>query len=191
MKLSTSLRRRGWLDAQPPAGDEVVQHLAVARQPEEPVLLRHQLRLGVMLAQRLVDQFGRLIELFAADTVEAFVVLAVQVVGAGVPEPLHAGAVSGIAAGADEVVERQRQWTRQRLEGGRVGVDELLRRHPAASAPSTFFNELSSVPERKRTRSPPRARCRWRASTSACTSSNTEAQMAGAALTKRNGVVVR
>jgi hypothetical protein len=75
-----------------------------------------------------VVELGRGVELLAADAVQAFVPLAVQVTGRGrrAPEPLHAGAVARVAAGADEVVEAERERAAQGGERGGVAVDEPL-----------------------------------------------------------------
>src|SRR6266498_879019 len=58
-----------------------------------------------------VAQLAGGVELLAADAVASLVVLAVQVAGgrAGAPQPLHAGAVTGVAGGADEVIEGEVQ----------------------------------------------------------------------------------
>jgi hypothetical protein len=53
--------------------------------------------------------------------------LAIEVasLGTGSPEAFHSRSVSGVAAGADEVIEGQGQRFTQRLEGGRVAVDQF------------------------------------------------------------------
>src|SRR5258708_26045002 len=85
-----------------------------------------------MLRTQAIPQLGGLVELLAADAVQALVVLQVQITArrAGLPEPLHPGQVARIAAGADEVVERQRERLAQRGERGGVAVDELPRAAP-------------------------------------------------------------
>ena len=45
------------------------------------------------------------------------------------PQPLDTRTVAGVAARADEVVERDAERIAQRGEGGRVRVDEVLRGH--------------------------------------------------------------
>lgn len=118
----------GGFDAQGAVGDQLVQPAGVAGQPEEPVLLRHELRLGAVLGAAPVDQFGLGVELLAADAVQAFVVLAVQVSRrrAPAPQPFDADAVARVAAGADEVVERQRERAPQGGERLGVAVDQRL-----------------------------------------------------------------
>src|SRR5260370_4141039 len=85
-----------------------------------------------MLRTQAIPQLGRLVELLAADAVEALVVVQVQSTAgrAGLPEALHPGQVAQIAAGADEVVERQRERLAQRGERGGVAVDELAGADP-------------------------------------------------------------
>ena len=90
------------------------------------------------------------------------------------------GRCAAVAAGADEVVERQRQRRRAARRTGRRCGHEAGDVTPAARAAATFFSALSSVPVRKRTGCPRRRRCR--ASTSACTSSSAWPRC-GAALT--------
>jgi hypothetical protein len=75
-----------------------------------------------------------------------------------------------IATGADEIVERDVERLGERREALGVLVDERSVDWPAASAASTFFNEWSSVPPRKRTASPDARRAR--ATGSASTSSS-------------------
>lgn len=65
------------------------------------------------------------VELLAADAVEALVVPAVQVGGAGPPEPFDAGPVPGVGAGTDEVIKGERERSRQPGELGGVAVDEI------------------------------------------------------------------
>ena len=115
----------GGLDAQPPGGDRLPQWRGVPGQPEEPVLLADLLRLGPVLGAAAVAQFGRGVELLAAGAVQAGVPPPVQVTGAGPPERLDAGPVPGVAAGADEVVDGQRQRAAERQERLGVAVDEL------------------------------------------------------------------
>lgn len=101
---------RGRFDPQPIAGNQLMQGVGIAGQTEEPVLLCYQLGLGAVLGTAAVHKVLGGVELLAADAVAPFVVHAVQVTrgGAPLPQPLYPGAVTGIAAGADEVVERQR-----------------------------------------------------------------------------------
>src|SRR5262249_17823391 len=99
------------LDPEPAGADKPVELVGVPGQAEEPVPPRSPLRLGHGFWAPAAPQFGRLVELLAADAVQALVVLQVQVAArrARAPEPFHSGPVSRIAAGADEVVERQRE----------------------------------------------------------------------------------
>src|SRR5258708_21416642 len=85
-----------------------------------------------MLRTQAIPQLGGLVELLAADAVQALVVLQVQITArrAGLPEPLHPGQVARIAAGADEVVERQRERLAQRGERRGVAVDALAGADP-------------------------------------------------------------
>ena len=120
----------GGLDAQPPGGDRRPQRFGVPGQPEEPVLLADLLRHGLVLGAPAVAQFGRRVELLAAGAVQALVFLPVQVAGAGLPEPLDAGPVPGVPAGADEVVDGQRQGVAERQERLGVAVDEFPHADP-------------------------------------------------------------
>ena len=70
----------------------------------------------------------------------------VTAVRAGPPQPLDPGPVPRVAAGADEVIEGQRERLAQRGERRGVAADQLAAGNPSASAASTFFSELSSVP---------------------------------------------
>ena len=99
----------------------------IAGQPEEPVLLPYPLRLRAVLGACSAGQLGRLVELLAAHAVQALVVLPVEIAAsrASPPESLHSGPVPRIAAGADEIVERQRKRLAQPLEGRRVPADKL------------------------------------------------------------------
>jgi hypothetical protein len=119
---------RDRLDPQLPAGDQLAQRFGVAGQPEEPVLLGDELRLGAVLGTSPVDQIVGGVELLAAHAVQAFVVLAIQIAGrvATLPEPLDADAMPRIAAGPDEVVERQLQRPSQVSERSRVAIDKVL-----------------------------------------------------------------
>ena len=77
-------------------------------------------------------QLRRRVELLAADAVQALVVPAVQVAAgrAGPPQAFHARPVPRVAAGADDVVDRQAQRPGQAGERGGVRVDELLDANP-------------------------------------------------------------
>src|SRR5712664_355230 len=116
----------GGLDPQLAGVDQALQPAGVPGQPEEPVLLPYLLRPGAVLGAQAARQLGRLVELLAAHAVQARVVLLVQIAAgrAGPPEPFHARPVPGVAAGADEVVKRQRERLAQRGKGRRVAVDE-------------------------------------------------------------------
>src|SRR5207247_3334784 len=117
-------------DAQPPALDELDQPLAVAREAEEVVLLLDELGRGAVYRALAVCELVLCVEALAADAVEAPVGALVDVPGplACLPELPHALGVAGLAAGADEVVEGERQRPAQRREGGGVAVDQRLRR---------------------------------------------------------------
>src|SRR6266508_4331770 len=123
-KPSASLRRAAGSMRSFAAADQLVQPLLVAGEPEEPVLLGDQLRLDVVVWAAAAAKLHLGVELLAADAVQPLVVLAVEVAGGGArpPQPLDPGAVARVAAGADEVVERQRQRPAQRPErlGGAV-----------------------------------------------------------------------
>ena len=69
------------------------------------------------------EQFGGLVELLAAVAVETGVAAAIEVATGGglLPQPLHAGGMTVVAAGPQEIVERQRQHRRQFGEASRVG----------------------------------------------------------------------
>ncbi len=123
---------RGGLDPEPARADQVVQLAGVPGQPEEPVLLRDQLRLCPVFRAAAAWQVGGPVELLAADAVPPLVVPQVEVPAgrAGTPEPLHAGPVPRVAAGADEVVERQGKRLAQRGERGGVAVDQRRGRDP-------------------------------------------------------------
>src|SRR5262249_16038621 len=117
-------------DPQPAARDQRLELVLVARETEEPVLLRDPLwnRL-VLRAAAGVELVGR-IELFAADAVEALVPCSVDVACgcARAPEPRNGRLVATICAGTDEVVKCQlegdvqagelRRVRRQQLGGG-------------------------------------------------------------------------
>jgi len=79
-----------------------------------------------MVRAQAVHELGRPVELLAANAVLTLVPLQVEVTarGAGLPEPFDPGPVTRIAAGADEIIERQRQRLAQRGERGRVAVDQ-------------------------------------------------------------------
>ena len=115
----------GGLDPQPSAGDRLSQRFGVPGQAEEPVLLGDLLRRGLVLGAAPVEQFGGRVELLAAGAVQALVPLPAQVRRTGPPEPFHAGPVPGVATGADNVVDAQRQRVAQRHERLGVAVDEL------------------------------------------------------------------
>src|SRR5580692_2150511 len=112
--------------ARPPSmSARTPQRRGVPGQPEEPVLLADLLRLGPVLGAAALPEFGRGVELLAARAVQAGVPPPVQVAGAGPPERLDAGPVPGVAAGADEVVDGQRQRAAECRERLGVAVDEL------------------------------------------------------------------
>jgi hypothetical protein len=115
------------LDAQLAAGDGRTKRLAVAGQPEEPVLLGHALRLGVVVGAASGPQFGGGVELLTTGAVQPLVLLAVQIPGRGarLPAPLDARAVPCVPTGPDDVVDGERQGGAQREERLRVAVDEL------------------------------------------------------------------
>ena len=104
-------------DAQPAAGDQVVELVAVAREAEEAVLLLDQLRHRAVVGAAAVDQLVLVVELLAADAVEPAVATRVEV-----PRrrwPARAGAplqVAGVDAGADEVVVETSSAPQQLLE---------------------------------------------------------------------------
>ena len=80
-----------------------------------------------MLGAPAVTEFGGPVELLAARAVQAVVPLTVQIagVGAGQPETSDARPVAGVAAGADDVVDGQRQRVAEGQECIAVAVDEL------------------------------------------------------------------
>ena len=84
-----------------------------------------------MLRTAAVDQLGLRVEPLAPDAVRALVPAAVEVAvrRRRAPQPLDTGPVTGVAAGADEVVEGDAERVAQRFERGRVRVDEVLRGH--------------------------------------------------------------
>ena len=139
------------LDAQRAGRDRGLERLAVAREAEEPVALDDVLQRRGVLGAAAVDQLVGAEERLAAGAVAALVVALVEVAGgrAGAPQPLDAGAVAGVDAGADEVVVRELERLAERGEALR----RARRRTPAtgcpaASAARTFLNAWSSVPLR-------------------------------------------
>ena len=122
----------GRFDADPTRLQDCEEVAGVAREPEEPVLLSHQLRSEPVLGAQAVVELGGRVELLAAGTVPPLVVPQVEVatVRALPPQALHPGPVPGIGAGRDEVVERQRQRPAQPAEPGRIVADELTHPHP-------------------------------------------------------------
>ena len=164
---------RARLDAQPPGLDRLAQRRLVARQAEEPVALAHRLGSDAVLRAAPVVQLVRGEERLAAAAVQPLVVALVEVagVGAGVPQPLDAGPVARVGARADVVVVRDLQRPAERLEAVALARDELAR---PARRPPPPRGRSSARCRRCRSSSrtaSPRAR-RWRASTSACTSSS-------------------
>jgi hypothetical protein len=117
----------GRLDPELAGADEVVQLAGVPGEPEEPVLLLHRLRRQAVLGAVAVVQFGRGVELLAPHAVQAAVVAPVQVAAglAPAPQPLHARPVPRVGAGADEIVEAERQLPAQRGERTGVAVHQL------------------------------------------------------------------
>ncbi len=130
MKLSTSLRRDGGMTRRRPELDQVEQRVAVARQPEEVVLLFHHVGPGQVLGtQALGRKLGGRVELLAADAVQAAIRLAVDIVvrRAGLPQLLRPSGVARVGARADELVVRQVQQRLQALEHRRVPLDKFPR----------------------------------------------------------------
>src|SRR4029453_10624978 len=117
-----------WLDPQPATLDQLVEPVLVTRQAVEPVLLGDARRPGAVLGTAAPLDRVRGVELLAADAVQPLVLLAVEVAGSGrrQPEALDAGAVAGVPAGADEVVETERERPAQGGERGGVAVDQPL-----------------------------------------------------------------
>lgn len=75
------------------------------------------------------------VELLAAGAVQPLVTPAVEVAGGGAlpPQPCHPSSVARVDAGADEVVERQRQRVAQCGEPGGVVVHEGTHVHPGGA----------------------------------------------------------
>ena len=117
------------LHAQHAGLDGGQERLPVAREAEEPVALGDVLQGRGVLGAAAVDELVPAEERLAARAVAALVVALVQVAGgrAGVPQPLDAGAMARVDAGADEGVVRQLERLAQGLEAGGARVDE--RRH--------------------------------------------------------------
>ena len=122
-------RRR--FDAQPTTADQIPELRGVAREPKEPVLLGHDLRLGPVLGASPGGQVLGCVELLAPNAIKPGVVLAIQVPAriAQLPQPLDATAVPRIAARANEVVKGQIERPPQRRERLGIAIDELLHRH--------------------------------------------------------------
>ena len=91
--------------------EELGQPPGVAREPEEVVLLLHDLRHDLVFGTGAVHQLVGRVEGLAADTVEAAVVSPVDIAGgvARPPEPLGAGQVARLGARPDEVVVADRR----------------------------------------------------------------------------------
>ena len=123
-------RRR--FDAQRAIRDRSADPIAVARQTEEPVPLPNDVGdRSVLGAPTGGVQLVGVEERLTADAVRAFVVPLVQVAprGARSPQTLDARSVARIAAGADHVVELDRQWAEQIDELVAVGAYEVGDRH--------------------------------------------------------------
>src|SRR5258708_24296493 len=104
-----------------------MQLARVAGEAEEPVLLGYPLHRRAVVRALAIGQLVLRVELLAADAVQTFVSSAVQVAAglAGPPQPLDAGPVPRVAAGANEVVEAERQVLAQPGESAGVAVDQL------------------------------------------------------------------
>src|SRR5215469_2358046 len=122
----------GRFDPQLPRADQVMQLRGIPGQPEEPVLLGDELRWDAVLGTIPVIKLGLGVELLAANAVQPFVGLAIQVAAAGTraPELLHSGPVSRVAAGANEVVKTERQVLAQASELAGIAVHQVSRADP-------------------------------------------------------------
>lgn len=114
-------------DPDPPGLQRLQNLVGVAGEPKEPVVLGDRLGRRLVLRAHAVDEFICGVELFAARAVQAFVAASVEVAlgDAGLPQPLDAAGMAGVAAGTDEVIERQRQRRTQCGETVRVCVHKL------------------------------------------------------------------
>src|SRR5437899_5500580 len=120
------------LDAELPRGDQPVQALGVSAQAKEVVRLLESLQRerGVLDAVA-VDDLRRLLELLAADTVQAFVFADEDVIGMAFANPTDAGGHGGGVArlgGSDPIVVRAVEAAPRGLEARRDPVDPCLRR---------------------------------------------------------------
>src|SRR5207302_10071222 len=97
------------LDAKAAALDQIQQPVLVARQPEEPIALDDRLGRLAVLRTKAAGEIAEQDERLAARAVEALVVALVEIArfGAGLPEPLDAGAMAWVGARANiAVLER-------------------------------------------------------------------------------------
>ena len=116
-------------DLQAAGFDRGADRLAVARQPEEPVVLVHELRRGAVL---VADGDVVVDECFAAGTITTDPRRLVEVGRACAPQSFDRRAMARIARGLDEVVGRAAEQRCERAKRGGVAIDELLSRHAFA-----------------------------------------------------------
>jgi len=114
-------------NTQPAAADQIREPVPVAGEAKEPVLFGHTLGRRFVLWAEAGHELVRLIELLAADAVEALVHAAVKIARGltCAPQPVDGRPVAGICAGAYEVVECELEGALQVGEAGGVAPHKL------------------------------------------------------------------